>query len=61
MRRLLRRVRRQIIELEGPRHVAAFIVEPIGNTGGILVPPPEYLPKLREFATSTTWCSTLTR
>lgn len=39
---------RQIIELEGPDTVAAFIVEPIGNTGGILVPPPEYLPKLRE-------------
>ncbi len=38
---------RQVIELEGPDTVAAVIVEPIGNTGGILVPPPEYLPALR--------------
>ena len=39
---------RQVIELEGPETVAALIVEPIGNTGGILVPPPEYLPRLRQ-------------
>lgn len=38
---------RQVIALEGPNTVAAVIVEPIGNTGGILVPPPEYLPILR--------------
>jgi len=38
---------RQVIALEGPDTVAAFIVEPIGNTGGILVPPPEYLPIIR--------------
>jgi adenosylmethionine-8-amino-7-oxononanoate aminotransferase len=38
---------RQVISLEGPDTVAAVIVEPIGNTGGILVPPPEYLPRLR--------------
>jgi adenosylmethionine-8-amino-7-oxononanoate aminotransferase len=28
--------------------VAAVIVEPIGHTGGIIDPPPEYLPILRE-------------
>jgi len=39
---------RQVIELEGADTVAAVIVEPIGNTGGILVPPDEYLPKLRQ-------------
>ncbi|MHB1294533.1 MAG: aminotransferase family protein [Anaerolineae bacterium] len=38
---------RQIIALEGPDTVAAVIVEPIGNTGGILTPPPDYLPALR--------------
>jgi adenosylmethionine-8-amino-7-oxononanoate aminotransferase len=38
---------RQVIELEGPETVAAVILEPIGNTGGILVPPPEYLPTIR--------------
>ncbi|HWE63437.1 MAG TPA: aminotransferase class III-fold pyridoxal phosphate-dependent enzyme [Chloroflexota bacterium] len=35
------------IELEGPETVAAVIVEPISNTGGITTPPPEYLPRLR--------------
>lgn len=37
-----------IIELEGPETVAAVIVEPISNTGGITTPPPDYLPRLRE-------------
>lgn len=37
-----------VIEMEGPETVAALIVEPIGHTGGIIDPPPEYLPKLRE-------------
>jgi adenosylmethionine-8-amino-7-oxononanoate aminotransferase len=37
-----------MIEMEGPETVAAVIVEPIGNTGGIITPPPEYLPMLRE-------------
>ena len=36
------------IALEGPETVAAVIVEPISNTGGITTPPPEYLPRLRE-------------
>jgi adenosylmethionine-8-amino-7-oxononanoate aminotransferase len=35
------------ILLEGPETVAALILEPIGNTGGIVTPPPEYLPTLR--------------
>ena len=39
---------RQIITLEGPETVAGVMVEPIGNTGGILVPPPEYLRILRD-------------
>jgi len=38
----------RIIELEGPETVAAVIVEPISNTGGITTPPAEYLPRLRE-------------
>jgi adenosylmethionine-8-amino-7-oxononanoate aminotransferase len=37
-----------VIELEGPDTVAAVIVEPIGHTGGIIDPPREYLPLLRE-------------
>jgi adenosylmethionine-8-amino-7-oxononanoate aminotransferase len=37
-----------VIENEGPETVAAVIVEPIGHTGGIIEPPEEYLPQLRE-------------
>jgi adenosylmethionine-8-amino-7-oxononanoate aminotransferase len=36
------------IELEDPSTVAAVLVEPIGHTGGIIDPPEEYLPILRE-------------
>ncbi|MFL5241823.1 MAG: aspartate aminotransferase family protein [Gemmataceae bacterium] len=37
-----------MIEMEDPATVAAIMVEPIGHTGGIIDPPPEYLPILRE-------------
>jgi adenosylmethionine-8-amino-7-oxononanoate aminotransferase len=37
-----------VIEMEDPDTVAAVMVEPIGHTGGIIDPPPEYLPLLRE-------------
>ncbi|MFN0197051.1 MAG: aspartate aminotransferase family protein [Planctomycetaceae bacterium] len=37
-----------VIRGEGPETVAAIIVEPIGHTGGIIDPPDEYLPMLRE-------------
>src|SRR5947209_6101129 len=37
-----------VIEMEDPDTVAAVMVEPIGHTGGIIDPPPEYLPVLRE-------------
>jgi adenosylmethionine-8-amino-7-oxononanoate aminotransferase len=37
-----------LIEMEDPDTVAAIMVEPIGHTGGIIDPPPEYLPILRE-------------
>jgi adenosylmethionine-8-amino-7-oxononanoate aminotransferase len=40
-----------VIEMEDPSTVAAVMVEPIGHTGGIIDPPEEYLPKLREFCT----------
>ncbi|HZS87048.1 MAG TPA: aspartate aminotransferase family protein [Chloroflexota bacterium] len=36
------------IRMEGPETVAAVIVEPISNTGGVNTPVPEYLPRLRE-------------
>jgi adenosylmethionine-8-amino-7-oxononanoate aminotransferase len=37
-----------VIEMEDPETVAAILVEPIGHTGGIIDPPAEYLPILRE-------------
>ncbi|MCE9530055.1 MAG: aspartate aminotransferase family protein [Planctomycetes bacterium] len=40
-----------VIEMEDPSTVAAVMVEPIGHTGGIIDPPPEYLKILREVCT----------
>lgn len=37
-----------LIVYESPNTVAAVIVEPIGNTGGIITPTPEYFRMLRE-------------
>jgi adenosylmethionine-8-amino-7-oxononanoate aminotransferase len=37
-----------VIEQEGPETVAAVMVEPIGHTGGVIDPPDDYLPILRE-------------
>ena len=37
-----------VIEMEDPSTVAAVMAEPIGHTGGIIDPPDEYLPQLRE-------------
>lgn len=38
----------QVIDMEDPSTIAAIMVEPIGHTGGIVDPPPEYLPILRD-------------
>jgi adenosylmethionine-8-amino-7-oxononanoate aminotransferase len=38
----------KVIEMEDPATVAAVMVEPIGHTGGVIDPPEEYLPILRE-------------
>jgi adenosylmethionine-8-amino-7-oxononanoate aminotransferase len=37
-----------VIDMEDADTVAAIMVEPIGHTGGIVDPPPEYLPILRD-------------
>jgi adenosylmethionine-8-amino-7-oxononanoate aminotransferase len=37
-----------VLDMEDPATVAAILVEPIGHTGGIIDPPPEYLPILRD-------------
>jgi adenosylmethionine-8-amino-7-oxononanoate aminotransferase len=36
------------IVAEGPETVAAFFVEPVQNSGGCFVPPPEYFERVRE-------------
>ncbi len=33
---------------EDPETIAAFVAEPVAGTGGVLVPPPEYFPRIRE-------------
>ena len=38
----------KVVKEEDPSTVGAIIVEPIGNTGGIITPPPEYFRILRE-------------
>jgi L-2,4-diaminobutyrate transaminase len=37
-----------VIEREGPETVAAFIGEPIMGTGGVLMPPADYWPRVQE-------------
>jgi taurine--2-oxoglutarate transaminase len=41
----------EIIQLEGPHTIAAFILETVTGTNGILVPPDGYLQGLREILT----------
>ena len=37
-----------MIKEEG--NVAAIFIEPVVGTNGVIVPPPEYLPRLRQIA-----------
>jgi taurine--2-oxoglutarate transaminase len=39
---------RETIELEGPATIAAFFLEPVAGTNGILIPPDGYLQGVRE-------------
>ena len=38
----------EVIQLEGPQTIAAFILEPVTGTNGILIPPDGYLRGVRE-------------
>jgi adenosylmethionine-8-amino-7-oxononanoate aminotransferase len=42
------RIIEEVIRREDPSTVSALIVEPIGNTGGVITPPDSYLAILRE-------------
>ena len=46
----------EVIQLEGPRSIAAIIIEPVTGTNGILIPPDGYLRGLRISATRTGSC-----
>ena len=41
----------EVIQYEGPQHIAAFFIEPVTGTNGILVPPAGYLEGIRELCT----------
>ena len=43
----------ETIELEGPETIAAFILETVTGTNGILIPPDGYLQGVRELCTAT--------
>lgn len=38
----------QVMEMEGPQSIAAVILETVVGTNGVLIPPPGYLPGVRE-------------
>jgi taurine--2-oxoglutarate transaminase len=38
----------EVIQLEGPGHIAAIILEGVVGSNGVLVPPDEYWPRVRE-------------
>jgi taurine--2-oxoglutarate transaminase len=41
----------EVIQLEGPQTIAAFILESVTGTNGILIPPPGYMPGVRDLCT----------
>ena len=45
------RMLEETILKEGPQTVAAFIAEPVQGAGGIIVPPDDYFPRVREICT----------
>lgn len=38
----------EVIDEEGPDTIAAFIAEPVIGSGGVIPPPPEYFPRVRQ-------------
>jgi len=46
----LEEIERRMLSLVDPREVACMVVEPVIGEGGFIVPPPDFLPFLRELA-----------
>jgi 4-aminobutyrate aminotransferase/(S)-3-amino-2-methylpropionate transaminase len=46
----LEEIERRMLALVDPREVACVVVEPVIGEGGFIVPPPDFLPFLRELA-----------
>ena len=42
------RLLEEAIVREGPETVAAFLAEPVQGAGGVIVPPDDYFPRVRE-------------
>lgn len=38
----------RMIAFEGPESIAAILMEPVQNSGGCIIPPPDYYPRVRE-------------
>jgi taurine--2-oxoglutarate transaminase len=38
----------QVIQFEGPQHVAALLLEGVTGTSGLMIPPDDYWPRMRE-------------
>ena len=43
-------IERRMLSLVDPKEVACCVVEPVIGEGGFIVPPPDFLPFLRELA-----------
>ncbi len=46
----LEEIERRLLSLVDPKEVACMVVEPVIGEGGFIVPPPDFLPFLRELA-----------
>jgi putrescine aminotransferase len=42
------RALQEYIEQTGADRIAAFVIEPVEGAGGVIIPPPEYLPMIHE-------------
>jgi taurine--2-oxoglutarate transaminase len=51
----------EVIQYEGPDHIAAIIMEGVTGSNGLIVPPDDYWPRIRELVINMAFCSSPTR